>query len=163
MTDETRSAIGELLDQNSTLTLATSKDGMPWAATVFFAHNSDFDLYFVSDHRTRHGQHMADNDRVAAAINPDCDAWAEVRGLQLEGRVTVLKGAARLAALGHYLAKFKDVKALFDKPKDKNEATIAERLRNAQLYKIQPEWIRLIDNSRWFGYKEELRLDGDKR
>ncbi len=161
MTEDTRASIAQLMDQTSALTLATCKAGMPWAATVFFARNADFDLYFVSDHRTRHGSHMAENQRVAAAINPDCHSWSEVRGIQLEGSVTTLAGAARLAALGHYLAKFKDVKALFDQPRDKNEATIAERLRNAKLYQIRPEWIRLIDNSRWFGYKEELRLDED--
>ncbi|MDJ0926970.1 MAG: pyridoxamine 5'-phosphate oxidase family protein [Gammaproteobacteria bacterium] len=153
-----RAAIRAMLSEYNTVTLATARDAGPWAAAVFYASDSELNLYFVSDHRTRHGTDLANSDRVAGAINPDCGAWADVRGLQLEGRVEVLTGAARLAGLAHYLAKFHDVKALFEKPQDKNEETIAERLKAANLYRLRPEFIRLIDNSRWFGFKTELQL-----
>ena len=148
-----------MLAAYNTATLATAGDGRPWAAAVFYASDRDLNLYFVSDHRTRHGRDLAADARVAAAINPDCDNWNDVRGLQLEGRVEVLDGAARLAGLAHYLAKFHDVKALFEAPRDRNEETIAQRLKAANLYRLQPDYVRLIDNSRWFGYKAELRLD----
>ena len=161
MSEDTRAAIRQMLDAYNTASLATSRDGRPWVATVFYAHDARLNLYFVSDGRTRHGQDMAASERVAAAINPDCGTWGEVRGLQMEGRVRVLEGAARLAGLGHYLAKFHDVKALFDRPKDSNEETIAQRLKAANLYCLEPDWIRLIDNSRWFGFKEELALEPD--
>ena len=147
-----------MLAECNTMTLATVGDAGPWAATVFYASDRDLNLYFVSDHRTRHGSDLTTCDRVAGAINPDCGAWADVKGLQIEGRVEVLTGAARLAGLAPYLAKFHDVKALFEKPRDRNEETIAERLKAANLYQLRPAFIRLIDNSRWFGFKTELRL-----
>ena len=126
---------------------------------MFFASDHDLRLYFVSDHRTRHGREMAANSLVAGAVNPDCDNWGEVRGVQLEGRVEVVDGVQRLAALKTYLAKFPDVRAMFERPRDRNEETIGQRLKAANFYRLTPDWLRLIDNSRWFGYKEELRLD----
>jgi len=81
-----------------------------------------------------------------------------VRGVHLEGQVNLVTGVARLAALKLYLAKFPDVRAMFDQPRDKNEETIATRLKATNFYRLSPAWLRLIDNSRWFGYKEELRL-----
>jgi len=156
---DTRAAIRRLLEAHNTLTLATCDEGRPWAATVFFASDADLCLYFVSDHRTRHGRDLSANGRVAGAVNPDCDNWAEVRGVQLEGRIEVLTGAQRLAGLARYLAKFPDVRAMFERPRDRNEETIGQRLKAANLYRLSPSWLRLIDNSRWFGYKEELHLE----
>ncbi len=160
MSDDIRAAIRDMLAAHNTVSLATVQDGRPWAAAVFYASDAELNLYFVSDSRTRHGRDMQANNLVAGAINPDCGTWDDVKGLQLEGRVRVLTGAARLKGLGHYLAKFHDVKTLFEQPRDRNEATIAERLKAANLYCLQPDRIRLIDNSRWFGFKEELELAG---
>jgi len=157
--EDTQQAIRSLLETQSTLTLATCDQGRPWAATVFFANDQQLRLYFVSDHRTRHGREMAVNNQVAGTVNPDCSNWAEVRGVQLEGRVEILEGLERLSALKTYLGKFPDVRAMFDRPRDRNEETIGKRLRAANFYRLTPDWLRLIDNSRWFGYKEELRLD----
>jgi hypothetical protein len=47
--------------------------------------------------------------------------------------VDVLKGAARLCGLDHYLRKFADVRALFEMPKNQDEETIAQRLKSASL------------------------------
>jgi hypothetical protein len=67
-------------------------------------------------------------------------------------------GLDRVNALRHYLAKFSDVRALFEAPKGDDEETIARRLKAATLYRLAPNWIRLIDNRRWFGYKLEFDL-----
>jgi uncharacterized protein YhbP (UPF0306 family) len=156
---DTHQAIRRLLEAHNTLTLATCEQCRPWAATVFFASDRKLRLYFVSDHRTRHGREMAANSRVAGAVNPDCSSWGEVRGVQLEGTVEVVSGVERLEALKTYLTKFPDVRAMFERPRDKNEETIGKRLQAANFYRLTPDWLRLIDNSRWFGYKEELRFD----
>lgn len=158
MSDTARAAIRAMLESCSTATLATAGAEGPWAATVFYASDAELNLYFVSDHRTRHGRDLAARPELAVAINPDVDTWAAVRGLQLAGRATVLGGADRVAGLARYLARFHDVRALFDAPRDRNEETIAARLKAANLYRFEPDWIRLIDNGRWFGYREELRL-----
>ncbi len=158
MQEEDRSAVRDLLESYNTISLATCHDGKPWNASLFFASDKHLNIYFVSDYRTRHARHIQESDIAVAAINADCALWTEVRGLQVEGRVTVTSGLERMNALRYYLGKFRDVKALFEAPKDDNERTIAERLKAANMYCLKPTWIRLIDNRRWFGYKAEFDL-----
>ena len=158
MNAEQHAAIRSMLETHSTLTLATADADRAWAATVFYASDNECNLYFVSDYRTRHARDIAANPRCFGAINADVDDWLSVRGLQLSGSAEVVDGLARVNALRIYLQRFAGVKALFEKPRDKNEATIAERLKAANLYRLSPDWIRLIDNSKWFGYKFEVEL-----
>lgn len=160
MSDADRDAIRRMLEAHNTITLATCQDGQPWAASLFFASDKKLNLYFVSDYRTRHARDIDAGSEVSATVNADCALWADVKGLQIKGSVTVLKGVQRLHALRHYLAKFSDVQALFEAPKSKDEETIAERLKAANMYQLQPSWIRLIDNSKWFGYKVEVENNG---
>jgi uncharacterized protein YhbP (UPF0306 family) len=156
MSDADREAIRRMLEAHNTMTLATSRDGKPWAASLFFASDKKLNLYFVSDYRTRHARDIEAGPDASATVNADCALWAEVKGLQITGSVTVLAGLERLDALRRYLAKFADVRALFEAPKSEDEETIAQRLKAANMYRLQPSWIRLIDNSKWFGYKLEI-------
>ena len=158
MQDDDLAAVRELLESHNTISLATCHDGKPWNASLFFASDRHLNVYFVSDYRTRHARHLDESNVAVAAINADCALWADVRGLQIEGRVHVTSGTERVNALRHYLGKFRDVKALFEAPRDDNEQTIAERLKAANMYCLKPNWIRMIDNSRWFGYKQEFDL-----
>ncbi|MCK6372210.1 MAG: pyridoxamine 5'-phosphate oxidase family protein [Gammaproteobacteria bacterium] len=158
MTVDDRAAIRRMLEAHNTLTLATSAGGRAWAATVFYASDRDFNLYFVSDRRTRHAQEMNANPEVALAINADVDNWNEVRGLQMAGRASLAEGVERATALALYLGKFASVKALFDAPRSADEETIARRLKNTAFWRVTPRFIRLIDNARGFGFKIEIEM-----
>ena len=158
MTDEARAAVRRMLEEHNTLTLATTGEQGPWAATVFYASDADYNLYFVSDRRTRHARDMLSGAPVAAAINADVDNWNDVRGLQLEGAAARVEGAERVRALALYLAKFATVKALFDAPRSADEQTIAQRLQNTDFWRLTPRFIRLIDNARGFGFRSEIRF-----
>jgi hypothetical protein len=158
VTDADRAAIARMLAAHNTLTLATIRDGAAWAASVFYASDGDFNLYFVSDHRTRHAQDMVANPGVALAINADVDNWNDVRGLQIEGQAAKVEGVERAKALALYLGKFLSVRALFETPKSADEQTIARRLKNTDFWRVTPRLIRLIDNGRGFGFRIELRL-----
>lgn len=158
MSDADRDAIRQMLEAHNTITLATCDGGKPWAASVFFASDRHLNLYFVSDYRTRHARHIQEYAEVVATVNTDCARWADVRGLQIAGTCSVVTGLDRVNALRHYLTKFADVRALFEAPQGDDEETIARRLKAANLYRLAPSWIRLIDNRRWFGYKLELDL-----
>jgi uncharacterized protein YhbP (UPF0306 family) len=146
-----------MLEAHNTLTLATSADSLPWAATVFYASDAEFNCYFVSDHRTRHAREMLANPRVALAINADVNNWNDVRGLQVEGEASRVEGTERAKALALYLGKFVSVKALFETPKTADEQSIAQRLKNTDFWRVTPRFIRLIDNGQGFGFKRELR------
>jgi uncharacterized protein YhbP (UPF0306 family) len=154
-----RARIDEVLGRQATVTLATvGADGRPWAATVFFATDAALNLYFVTDPRTRHGRDLVAGGPVAGAIQPDVHTWDDVLGVQLEGRATVLEGPARDRALACYLAKFPDVRRLFDAPRNDGERLIGERLRRTAFWALQPSFVRLVDNARGFGWKGELML-----
>ncbi len=154
--EASRHTARRFVDEIATLTLATSHDNKPWAATVFFVADKRFNLYFVSDHRTQHGHDIKANDQVAATIDPDCDNWHDVRGLQVRGRISVVDGVERAKALLLYLTKFPQIDALFASPANEHEETIATRLKAANIYKITPEMIRVIDNEQGFGHREEF-------
>jgi uncharacterized protein YhbP (UPF0306 family) len=130
------------------MTLATSgPDGTPQAAPVYFASSPDLRLYFFSDPDSQHSRHLAENPRAAAAIYPECHDWQDIRGLQLHGEVRpVLPGPEWDAAWGLYAAKFPFVSEL---------RAVVER--NA-LYVFIPHWVRLVDNRRGFGFKQEWTL-----
>lgn len=156
VSDQARQRAREFLDGIGTLTLATSSSDDPWAATVFFAADSKFNIYFVSDHRTQHGRDMAANQRVAATINPEVDNWHDVAGLQVRGTASVVEGVERAKAMALYLKKFPQIDALFARPEGEHEETIAARLKAANFYKITPALIRVIDNQQGFGHREEF-------
>jgi uncharacterized protein YhbP (UPF0306 family) len=147
-----------MLERHNTLTLATVGAGTPWAATVFYASDERFNLFFVSDHRTRHAQDIAANPTVALAINADVDNWNDVSGLQIEGEAAKVRSTERARALALYLAKFLSVKALFETPGSADEQTIAMRLKSTDFWRVTPRFIRMIDNGRGFGFRSELRL-----
>jgi len=157
VSDAAKDRARRFLDEVGTLTLATSSADQPWAATVFFAADKHFNLYFVSDHRTQHGRDMTVNAKVAATINPDCDNWHDVAGLQIRGTVSVVEGVERAKALAVYFKKFPQIDALFQKPEGEHEETIATRLKAANFYKIEPEMVRVIDNAQGFGHREEFK------
>ncbi len=141
--------VRELLDSVSTLTLSTtSPEGEPHAAPVYFAHDEDINLYFFSEAKSQHAQDIAENPRAAVAIYPQCEGWRDIRGLQLRGRVDLVKSGDRWdLAWNLYKAKFPFVKNL--------EPIVVKN----QLYVFSPNWIRLVDNSQGFGYKQEYRFD----
>jgi uncharacterized protein YhbP (UPF0306 family) len=157
MNAETRTRILAYLSAHNTLTLATERDGAPWANALFYA-NDGLTLYFVSDPRTRHADHLRHNARVAATIQDDHRDWRAIQGIQLEGRCEEITHPVESAhALSVYAAKFPFVKDLFDAP-----APLGTAMANARWHKLTPTWIRLIDNTRGFGHKEEIDLTQDK-
>jgi len=158
MTTGLRQAIRVMLDGHNTLTVATCHDGRPWAATVFFASDAELNLFFVSDSGTQHARDMLVNDRVMAAVNADPRHWHEVRGLQIRGRSTRVQDSDRPAALAVFLAKFADIRKLYELARSSDERAIARRLAETDFFRITPDWIRLIDSSGGFGHAQELEL-----
>ncbi len=155
MSDQTaRELILAYIESHNTLTLATEHDGVPWATSLFYA-NDNWMLYFLSEPGTRHAQYLAGNSRVAATISEDYTNWREIKGIQLEGacqQVTDPIGTAR--ALMIYAKKFPFIGDFLRAPQELGQA-----LSKAKWYRIKPSWIRLVDNTRGFGWKEAIQLE----
>lgn len=148
----------------STITLSTAgPKGEPHAAPVFFASRVELvpgkeslldglrnlELYFFSD---RHSQHIQDLEReplLAVALYPETPGWQDIRGLQARGRAEALLSEARWeAAWETYLAKFPFVSEM--------KSIVASNT----FYVFRPTWLRLLDNRRGFGFKDEWNADG---
>lgn len=131
------------------MTLATSgADGNPHAAAVYFAADGHNRLFFFSEASSQHARDLSANPRAAVTIQPHVSGWQEIRGLQLRGTVNpVPQGEQWEHGWQVYQAKFPFVAAL------------KQVVASNTLYAFTPNWIRLLDNRRGFGFKDERILD----
>lgn len=130
-------------------TLATQGAEGPWAAAVFYA-SEGFDLYFLSPPSSRHCVNLASNPRAAATVQEDYADWEQIKGVQLEGTVTQLSGDEKRSARSLYAGKFPVVR--------RPAPAIAEALKRIRWYRLAPERLYFIDNSRGFGRRDEVPL-----
>ena len=154
MNQESHERILAYLAAHNTLTLATTHGDQPWANAVFYA-NQDFTLYFVSDPKTRHADHLKQNGNVAGTIQDEQKDWRLIQGIQLAGYCEEITHPIESAkALAIYAAKFPFISDLLRAPKE-----LASAMAKARWHKITVTWIRLIDNTRGMGFKEEIIFD----
>lgn len=137
-----REKLQEFLRRHQVMTLAVEG---PYAAAVFYAVDRRLNLYFVTDPRTRHGAALLRNPQVAGTIQRDRQGWREAQGVQFTGRCERLSGLRRLAGWRHFVRRFEFAAG----------PELLPALAKVDLWKIEPDWIRLIDNGVRFGHKEE--------
>ena len=158
-TERLRLEISAYLQTHNVMTIASCHENVPWAAAVFYASDG-FDLYFLSSPKSRHGINMAANAQVSAAIHEDYRDWREIRGIQLEGcaeRLRSLKLQARFWEV--YLKKFPFVQQFFQAGRLRD--MLQAKVTGIRLYRIIPQTVYYIDNSRGFGHRELLDLSKD--
>jgi len=154
--DQLRRDLLDYLAATNVMTIASCDGNVPWAAAVFYA-SDEFDLYFFSNPKSGHGGNMAANSIVSAAIHEDYSDWRAIRGIQLEGqaeRLRSLKLQARFWEV--YLKKFPFVKQFFQAGSVQD--MLKTKLSGVRLYRIVPQTLYYIDNSRGFGHREMLDL-----
>lgn len=138
------------------MTLATSANDLPWAATVFYA-SDDLRLYFFSAPESRHCENLASNPRVAVTIQEDYKDWRQIKGIQLEGRVVLVDGVIEKAkAMAIYARKYPDVIKLFSDPAS---GIFHKAFLKVKFYCVVPERILYIDNAQGFGKRQELVIE----
>jgi hypothetical protein len=145
--------VAEYLASHHVMTLATQGAAGPWAAAVFYVPDGE-GLVFLSSPGTRHCRDLDQDARGAATIQDACEAWSAIKGIQLEGRVTQLEGEAEALARARYAQRFPIARGL-----DSAAAPILKALAKVRWYRLVPERLRFIDNSRGFGHREEFALD----
>lgn len=131
------------------MTLATVGERGPWAAAVFYV-NEAFDLYFLSAGHTRHARNVATNPRVAATIQEDYRDWPAIQGIQLEGIVSKLNGAAREDAIAAYTVKYPFLADAAEQ--------ITAALTRVNWYRLRPEQLYFIDNTHGLGHRDQVPL-----
>jgi uncharacterized protein YhbP (UPF0306 family) len=136
------------LRSHQVVTVAVAEpDGTAHAAALFYAVDDELNLYVLTESASRHGRAMARTGYVAGTIQRDKQKWQQIQGAQFHGRCRRLKGPARERGWNIFSARCPFVRNA--------GMTLTEALGKTALWRIEPAWIRLIDNRRGFGHKEE--------
>lgn len=143
--------ITALLREESTLALATTDEqGQPCVAPLFYIAGEDLTLFWLSAETSLHSQNLKRAPMAAATIYRNIKNWREIRGIQLRGPVHVIDDPERRRALIEVYCERFQLGAIF-------MAAISQ----CSLYALRPVFCRYIDNSKVFGRKVEIALEGD--
>jgi uncharacterized protein YhbP (UPF0306 family) len=148
-----RRRVGAYLHTHHVATLATMAADGPWAAAVFYV-NDGTALYFLSSPNSRHCRNLQQDARAAATIQADTGNWQEIKGVQMEGTVTLLAGPEEDRARRLYAEKFPLIGDLAQAP-----AAIVAALARVRWYCLAPTRVFFIDNAAGFGRRDEIALD----
>lgn len=137
------------LQDHHVMTLATQGPDGPWAAAVFYV-NEGPDVYFLSAPSTRHARNLAADGRVAATVQEDYSDWRQIKGVQLEGKVTRLNIADSVRAAGLFMRKFPFT------AERRAEEVISMAMSKIAWYRLRTSVLHFVDNSRGFGWRERF-------
>jgi uncharacterized protein YhbP (UPF0306 family) len=99
------------------------------------------------------GKIVAQNPVAAATIQEDYHDWLSIRGIQLEGDVTLLADSEREQAIQLYQAKYPFVSP--DNP------AIGPALAKVNWYRLRPRRLYFIDNSLGLGHRDEVGVGSE--
>lgn len=145
--------IGAFLREQHVMSLATTADGAAHAASVMFA-TEGWSIYWTSDPGARHSVALEGFPRVAATVAPDYEDFRLIRGLQIAGRARRL-GESNEAAHARELLRRRFP---FLRKLDAMPAELLAALGKAAYYRLDPDTITLIDNTKGFGNRRTLRI-----
>ena len=87
---ETGKLIKDYLDTAILMQIATVRENQPWACSVYFAHDNNLSLFWISTPERRHSQEIYDNEKIAGTIVLPHTPGDKVRGIQFQGVAKVL-------------------------------------------------------------------------
>jgi uncharacterized protein len=155
MSDLRKQQVLSYLETHNTMTLGTCSGDVPWAATVFYA-SDDLRLYFFSVPDSRHCQNLAANPCVAVTIQEDYHDWRTIKGIQLEGTVTLVDSIVEKAkAMAVYARKYPEIIRLFTNPAS---GMFYKAFLKVKFYCVVPQKLFFIDNEQGFGKRQELAI-----
>lgn len=135
---DVRELIFEYLKQAKLMQLATSIDNQPWVCSVWFAFDSDLNIYWMSQAAMRHSGEVLQNARVGCAIALPHETSDTPRGVQLQGTATIVSDPETFAA----------ARSLYEGrifPGEKIDAMFNDTSVSRSFYKIVPSEFVLYD------------------
>lgn len=148
ITEAQRLEVSNFLKKHTTFTLATvDREAWPQAASLFYASDDALNLFWVSGDKSRHSQNLERVSRVAISIHNETWDWRDIQGVQIDGQARRLIDPDET---DRAWALFRD--------KFPFTAEFVDQIARSAFYLCVPRWIRLIDNSKEFGQREEFTL-----
>ena len=84
--------VKKFINEHNTLTLATSNNGKPAAAAVFYTYVKDENsLLFVSSKKSEHIVNCKEKPNCAATIQEDGLEWNVIKGIQIKGKLSLVE------------------------------------------------------------------------
>jgi uncharacterized protein YhbP (UPF0306 family) len=136
----------DYLGDHKTLTLATSGDDGPWAATLTYVNDGP-DIYVWLRPGSTTVRHIEHNPTAAFTIDEYSEDWRQTKGIQGRGDCIVLKGQWIARAADLFGEKY---------PQLRPGAT-----SGVIFFRIEPEALEFIDNAR--GVEEGGAFGADYR
>jgi len=127
------------IGEHHILTLAVSKDNIPYCATCYYTYIPGKNQFiFTSDHETRHIRDVVEggNYHVSGTIALETRIIGKIRGIQLTGIIRELTGEELKKAKSVYLKRFP-----------------VALLTTLHLWALEPDFIKMTDNRLGFGTK----------
>lgn len=129
--DGTPKLIEAFLRANHVVSIATVSNGIPWAASCYYAYDEKTkSLIVLTSDQTRHGAQMLENPHIAGTVSGQPQAILEVKGAQFSGLAVLLHGAESDAAREIYCARHP-----------------AARMMKSQIWRVHLEMIKYTDNA----------------
>ena len=150
--DALRAEIAAFLESQHVVSLATLVDGAAHAANVMYAPEG-LSLCWTSNPASRHSGAIERDPRVAATVAPDYTDFRLIRGVQIAGRARRLEADEAVHARELLQRRFPFLREL-----DALPAALRAALDKTAFYRLDPEAITLIDNTKGFGSRHTLRI-----
>ena len=129
--------IADYLSENHVLGLATVYEGVPWAASCFYAFDPEtVSLILLTSPETKHGEAMLSQPIVAGSISDQESNIARIRGIQLTGAAYLLQGEEEAQARKIY-----------------NRVHPVARIMKSSVWRIELTELKYTTNSAVFGRK----------
>ena len=147
-----KSEIDEYLKTQRLMAVATYGKS-PWIANVYYVHDADLNLYFLSKHWREHCQAIEADNRVTAAIaDSHQPIYKPQKGLQISGTAQPVNIISRLEwmfKMWNKLVAGREGEQLSDPIKFLDAGT-------SKIYKITPSRIKFFNTELW--PKEQFKI-----
>jgi uncharacterized protein YhbP (UPF0306 family) len=120
----------------------------PRSCALWYVHDTDLNFYYLSEEKTHHGSALKNGGKVSFTINEDNQNWMAIKGIQGTGYANIISENQYEKIWEWYTRKFEFVTKQF--------FNLDEALKVVKIWKVIPNWLRYIDNSIKFGFKEEI-------
>lgn len=145
----------ELIQNESTLTLATSGKLGPWSAPVYYIYLPG-QFYFFSSPQSRHIQQAMKSGTAAASLFCQAKSWQNIRGIQMTGTVQRIRSTTlSLKVIAVYLKRYPFTRDFLPETSPPDLDAFFSRFK-ARLYAFTPTTGYYTDNRFGFGARRQI-------
>jgi len=127
----------EFINKHHVLTLATSRNNIPYSANCFYVFYEDEKmLVFTTDHKTKHAQDAIEQCSVAGSIVLETNVVGKIQGVQFQGKMYEPKENLLKKVKARYLKRFP-----------------VAMLMKTNLWVVDLSFLKFTDNRLGFGKK----------